>query len=204
MCIWRTAPPHHVTTTVGEWFPYNAKRFEDSGLLLGVYDRDAGSSSRYCCNKFYSKHGVGTPGTLFGLCLDCNGFVGMKFLKFAESERTIFELLLTRWPTPPKVVVYDNACNAHYFCLSREPDYFKFTQFIIDQLHASGHKACSCAYDPTRHEIVINKNTQQCEQLNSKFTRKQSQLYKMGQVTALWHLRLFALLTVMEKTGLSF
>ena len=32
----------------------------------------------------------------------------------------------------PSIVVYDNACNLHQFCLNREPDFFKETRFLVD------------------------------------------------------------------------
>ena len=125
----------------------------------------------------------------------------MQLLKFHESPRTLFELLLTRWDVPPTVVVYDFACGEHKFCIAREPEYFKFVKFLIDKLHTAGHTTCSCAYDPYKHRFVMNLNTQLCEQFNAKFTRKQPQLYKLSQVSYLFHMRHFLFMDACERAG---
>lgn len=65
----------------------------------------------------------------------------------AESARSVFELLYTRWPTAPEVVVYDNACNLSIYCDLREPYLFRNTTFVIDKLHKWNHKQCSPAFD---------------------------------------------------------
>jgi hypothetical protein len=70
------------------------------------------------------------------------------------------QLLLTRFDYPPEIIIYDNACNLHDFCVHREPDFFKTVQFIIDKLHVTGHKHCSVVYDPYKHQVVMNINTQ--------------------------------------------
>jgi hypothetical protein len=184
----------------GKWYPYNPIRYPDTKLPL--YTKDKYSKTLSACNKFAQFHGVAGPGTLFVLCADCNGLCGFELLEHAESERTVFELLLTRWPEPPALVIYDNACNVHRFAMGREPNYFKFVKFILDKFHVAGHVKCSCAYDPFKHEIIVKPmNTSGCEQLNSRFVDKRKQLYKMGQGRYLWHVRLWLLLDHCAKHG---
>ena len=40
---------------------------------------------------------------------------------------------------PPEVVIYDNACNLHQYCLNRDPNFFCNTRFYVDGLHWDGH-----------------------------------------------------------------
>ena len=39
----------------------------------------------------------------------------------------------------PRVIVYDNACNLHTYCLNRDPVFFKHSRFLIDRLHWRDH-----------------------------------------------------------------
>lgn len=41
--------------------------------------------------------------------------------------------------------MHDFACALGAYYLTREPEYFKSTLFVIDQFHAEGHKTCSHA-----------------------------------------------------------
>ena len=65
----------------------------------------------------------------------------------AESPRTIFDVLYTRFPEAPPVFCMDNGCNLHEFMLNREPEYFRRTEMYIDEPHFRGHKRCCEAYN---------------------------------------------------------
>lgn len=39
----------------------------------------------------------------------------------------------------PSVVIYDNACNLHNYCLNREPAFYKMTWMVVDRLHWPNH-----------------------------------------------------------------
>lgn len=41
--------------------------------------------------------------------------------------------------TAPKVIIYDNGCNLHNYCLNREPTHFKESWFLVDRLHWANH-----------------------------------------------------------------
>ncbi len=95
-----------------------------------------------------------------------------------------------RRPKAPKLVIYDNSCNLHAYCLNREPEFFKDTLFVVDkvrcsvrndgpvqarrtdsptplahpQLHFKTHKACSRAYDIGRYSEYLSWNSQLAEQ----------------------------------------
>jgi hypothetical protein len=40
----------------------------------------------------------------------------------------------------PKIIVYDNACNLHSYCLNRDPLFFKETKFLVDRFHWKNHR----------------------------------------------------------------
>jgi hypothetical protein len=102
---------------------------------------------------------------------------------------------------PPELVIYDNSCNLQIFCIRREPSFFMFTQFMLDRLHVAGHTRCTVAYDPHNHRVIMHINTQQCEHENSKHKPLQMQLYKMGQVSVLFHFLHFQFMDRMERDG---
>ena len=39
----------------------------------------------------------------------------------------------------PEVVIYDNACNLHQYCLNRDPVFFANTLMVVDGLHWDNH-----------------------------------------------------------------
>ena len=87
-----------------------------------------------------------------------------------ESPRTAFDILTTRFRTPPKVVVYDNCCKLHAMALKREPHRFRKTKFLVDRFHSKGH-TCSDGYHmDTYHKDknIREINSKLCEQLNAR------------------------------------
>lgn len=44
----------------------------------------------------------------------------------------------------PGIVVYDNACNLHTYCLNRDPKFFERTRFLVDRLHWRDHTGLQC------------------------------------------------------------
>ena len=61
------------------------------------------------------------------------------------------------------------------------PAFYKDSVFIVDRLHAFGHQNCSPAFDANLHLSLQGVNTQQCEQLFSKFNFSLSTLAFMSQ-----------------------
>ena len=39
----------------------------------------------------------------------------------------------------PSVIIYDNACNLHSYCLNREPVFFKQSLMLVDRFHWPNH-----------------------------------------------------------------
>lgn len=52
----------------------------------------------------------------------------------------------------PRVVVYDNACNLHSYCLNRDPAFFKNTQFLVDRLRWADHTGLNVLF---RYLMII-------------------------------------------------
>ncbi len=128
-------------------------------------------------------------------CTEHGKLIGFQALKFSESERTVFELIRTRFPVAPPLVVYDNACNVARFCLIRDLAFFLRVRFILDKLHESNHRKCSPSFSPQINSSVIRKiNTSKCEQENALYADKKSQFYFFAQDMYLFHLRLIVCL----------
>jgi hypothetical protein len=107
---------------------------------------DQGGKRGAKCSKYYSTYGEQrlTGGIMCGWCTHsvCYGF---HCIPRGEGRNDVFSAILTRWPTAPKTVVYDFACALGPYCLTREPDFFADTLFVIDAFHAKGHTKCSPA-----------------------------------------------------------
>ena len=63
-------------------------------------------------------------------------------MKDAESPCAMFEAIHVRWPTLPRVVVYDNSCHVLTYALDCEPEWFRAAQWAIDATHFLGHTGC--------------------------------------------------------------
>ena len=158
---------------------------------IPLYEKDKYYKSRTACNKFVRAHGRGTPGLFLVFCIEHRRLIGFHAMKYSESERTVHDLLFSRFPEAPELVVYDNACNTHLFSLFREPEFFKDTVFAIDRLHENSHGTCSPAYCPDNILGLRGKNTQIAEQKNAPYISKRAQLFAMGHFMFLFHLRYY-------------
>ena len=53
--------------------------------------------------------------------------MGLKFSGLVSHQNIPSKFSKTRFPLPPKLVICDNACRLHVYCLNREPNVFKET-----------------------------------------------------------------------------
>ena len=120
------------------------------------------------CSKHPYKSRKRAHGILACICLDCCCLVGFNALHEGESARSVFEVLYTRWPSAPDMVVYDNACNLSIYCHIRESYFFRNSSFVIDKLHHWNHFECSPAFMFDLFASLIKKNSQLVEQLWSR------------------------------------
>lgn len=90
----------------------------------------------------------------------------------------------------PKLVIYDNSCKLHAFCLNRNPTRYRDTRFGIDRFHFPNHVNCSLGYKlQNPQEKFIN--SQVVEQLNSQLKNLRSQLSYMTFENFMLHAALF-------------
>ncbi|KAK0542312.1 hypothetical protein OC845_006684, partial [Tilletia horrida] len=106
-------------------------------------NRDAAHDTS-TCNKFYSDY-VKPRRTGGVMAIWCRHAIAMGFhcIPAAEGRDDVFSALFSYWPTPPRVVVYDFACQLASYCLAREPAFFADTLFVVDELHQHGHSQCT-------------------------------------------------------------
>ncbi|XP_077992815.1 uncharacterized protein LOC144446848 [Glandiceps talaboti] len=119
-----------------------------------------------------------------------------------ESPALPFKIIKQRFKTAPRIIVYDNSCKLHQYCLNREPVFFKNTMFLVDRLHWCNHTGCSSGYNMKTYKTNIeisNLNSQICEQTNATISRIKSQLAYMLLDNFVFHAALFLAVTNNKK-----
>lgn len=104
------------------------------------YEKDAKSM----CQKFYKSYTIAkqTGGIMVCWCPHIFSY-GAHVIPSGEGRNDVFSPLWLYWPTAPKVIIYDFACALQSYCMYREPQFFKDTRFLIDEMHARDHTKCS-------------------------------------------------------------
>lgn len=163
----------------------------------------AAEDTAMTCTKIVKRAPSLTPG-MFALFCPHGICLGFQALKTFEGPSTAFDLLYTRFPEAPGVVVYDNACNLARLCTKLAPRHFARTLFLIDRFHFPCHKRCHRAFSmeywkhrKTKLMTIGAVNSQVAEQANSKleFIAKQSSF--MNETNYMQYVRFF--LTVCNR-----
>ena len=55
------------------------------------------------------------------------------FINVFQAKICVFIVLAT------ELVIYDNSCRLHEYCLNRDPAFFKNTKFVVDKFHWKNH-----------------------------------------------------------------
>ena len=97
------------------------------------------------CRKYSSSHSSLTPG-IFTLLYRHGICCGFQVMESHESPQHPFEIFVCRFPTPPKMIIYDNGCKLHQYVLNCEPVHFKNTVFLVNRFHWQGHMGYSSDY----------------------------------------------------------
>ena len=143
------------------------------------------------CEKKFSNNGKNAFGFFVIMCGCKDPSVLMVILlATGESSDIPMKAIQSRFPNPPEVIFYDNACHLFAYCMARDPLFFFGTIFLIDQLHWKNHiAACSCMNHPQTfkdNELVANCNTQACEVLFGRVRDKIAhRVASMGPYVAL-------------------
>lgn len=70
---------------------------------------------------------------------------GPKLCEDVNHQKSHFDIFTSRFRSPA-VIIYDNACKLHAYCLNREPRLYQNTRFFIDRFHWRGYVGCSSGY----------------------------------------------------------
>ncbi|XP_077987997.1 uncharacterized protein LOC144442507 [Glandiceps talaboti] len=165
----------------------------------GRYKQDKTSQVESGCRKFHGGHPTLSPG-IFTVCCPHKVCYGFQLMKQVESPAVPFSIIMTRFPTAPQIIIYDNCCKLHQYSLNREPEFFKNTLFLVDRLHWKNHTGCSSGYNMNvyKYNADINKlNSQVCEQSNADLARIKAQVSYMLPDNFMFHVSLF--LAVMNR-----
>ncbi|KAJ7129700.1 hypothetical protein C8R44DRAFT_839598 [Mycena epipterygia] len=148
------------------------------------------------CSKFYAQYGERrlTGGIMVVWCTHSISY-GFHCIPRGEGRNDVFSALITRWKEPPKRVIYDFACALGPYCMTREPEFFSSTQFLIDDFHSVGHTKCSpaaflktyCNVDPRLS--YINSSAGECG--NSGIKRVRKSVSYMSQSRAIIYTKVF-------------
>ncbi|XP_046844760.1 uncharacterized protein LOC124438628 [Xenia sp. Carnegie-2017] len=151
--------PNPIRVLCGEMVAKASSPFTDQNGAGHLDDCAKGVRSK-------KKHGSLIPGIFLILCPHgiCYGF---QVMPDHESPNVPFTILRTRFSEAPELVIYDNACKLHEYCLNRDPAFFKKSKFIVDKFHWRNHSGCSEGYDINRYPILKTHNSQAAEQCNS-------------------------------------
>ena len=114
------------------------------------------------------------------MALWCPHLICLGFHKMpkAEGRDDVFSALFCYFNIAPSVVIYDFACQLAPYCHNCEPEFFKDTLFVIDEMHAKGHSNCSQVcflsnYMQTRSDLLpINSSAAECSNSSLNQIRK--------------------------------
>ena len=125
------------------------------------------------------------------MALWCPHLICLSFHKIpcAEGQNDIFSTLYVYFEKAPEVVIYNFACQLSAYSMSRELEFFKDTCFVIDEMHAKGHSACSQASFLSNYmqgrTMLQSVNTSAAECSNSGLSQIQKSISYMGQKNAI-------------------
>ena len=136
--------------------PKHQSMFDDSGAsgccygykmhhTRPTYDYDSESKTLKHvgeCNKYYHEFNAMSNGICTFKCLEHEEMIGYHVMREPEGLNDYFSLLITIYKDndAPKLVLCDNACQLNRYCMHREPQKFKNTLFLNDEIHSKGHK----------------------------------------------------------------
>ena len=128
------------------------------------------------CNKDYRHHASHSPGLFTVQCVCTRPkLLGVTVMRHSESISTALTALLTRFPSLPRVVFYDNSCNFARSVRLRLPSFFETTDVLSDRFHYKGHRCCSL-FDPDSYPHCDELMTSGAEALNARLSASRSHI----------------------------
>ena len=134
---------------------------------MQVYAADR-ESEQTPCKKCATKSSSNKRVLLVCICLKCKKVICVANLE-NESPKSVFQLIYTRFPQPPKFICYDNSCNLSVYCYRREPEWFRRTSFVIDKFHGTlvAHECMHIIFNASRmnlggmNTVLLSMSSQQ-------------------------------------------
>ena len=173
---WRyTGSPEDVAAAArrGVWYApgYRWRREMIIEPTIGHNTAAFGFSS---CQKDAPEASSHTPGIMTGCCP--HGIVYyLCFMRVGEAPREVYNFLRYHCLVPPKLVIYDNACNLLRTAARRALYLIAKIRFLVDRLHWPNHSHCSTAHRMFEYSqyssYLRNLNSQIMEQLNRLLRR---------------------------------
>lgn len=162
---------HHTNDELDELWSTGVY-FPGRRICRKIQQIDISNRSPSNCLKLTVSDATMMPGVLLFYCLEHQNCIGFVVLPNAEGPRIVYEILATRFETPPEVVIYDNACNLSEYVLNRTPFLFRRTQFLVDEFHFKSHSICAPTFSTGQNPCITDLlNTSLTEQRNSKLAR---------------------------------
>lgn len=151
------------------------------------------------CSKYYDTYGAKglTGGIMVCWCTHSIAY-GFHCIPKSEGRNDVFSAMIAHWRVAPKRVIYDFACSLGPYCMTREPEFFAQTKFLIDSFHAKGHSQCSIAsFIKTYMEVdstlvPINSSAAECG--NGGISRIRKSVSYMSEGRAIIYTRVFLLM----------
>lgn len=140
-----------------------------SGIKFERHDRQL-------CTKNYFKGTSKIPSFLTVQC-SCRHpkLLGFVILRECESISAALSSVLTHFRIPPRRIWYDNACNTFDCAVSRVPWMLRWTTFMVDRFHYTGH-TCYNAFNGSMHPMLDDDRTVAAEVLNAVLEKGSSHI----------------------------
>jgi len=131
----------------GNFIPNSAHEFRQENFTLKSHAQRPSQFSAQDeekvgeCFKARNSHSELLPGVFDIMCPHAI-HLGFFVMRKPESAETLCSVLFERLEKPKACVVYDNACNALYYGMRRNPELFGHTNFVVDAFHSYNHVSC--------------------------------------------------------------
>lgn len=119
------------------------------------------------CTKNTKQSGKLGAGVLLFWCASHRICIGWTLLTEAESPKSVYDVLATRFQKMPQYIIYDNACNLFEYCHNRSPHLFRDTVFLSDAFHWVNHINCGCCFNSRIYSSIESYSSVVHEQKNA-------------------------------------
>lgn len=141
--------------------PMDLEEHRPTGLWKTIRSKGPDEINGSCRKNFKPKKRL-TAGIMAFWCPHghCCGF---HIIGRSEGLRDVYAAVRSHWHQAPEVIIYDLSCALEKYCLTRDPEWFSETLFIVDDFHWKGHvceeKYRLRAFTHSRPELATVRTT---------------------------------------------